>query len=246
VTRPLLLIACSGRKLAGTHRAIDLYQGVMFDVLRKWMPAENQPDVYIISAKHGLVHADALVESYEQPMTEERQRELIAKGLDVAQFEGKAFNEVFIAGGALYRAVADVYVALLRTARFLEAYARVRATSGGIGEQRGQLGVYLRTLGRQFKAGDMLVRREPMGAVTDQITLLQDVDHAEAKRVRTPAEGTLHIKVEFVGERQKINHRWQTPITHGLMDNEHIVRDYVLKADKLVDESEQGLQMRIF
>lgn len=147
MTRALLLIACSGAKLEGTHRAIDLYRGVMFDVLRKWMPAENAPDVYIISAKYGLVHAHMILPAYEQPMTMERQRALIAAGFDMRQFQGSCFDNVFIAGGAMYRAVADVYVGRLRAAGIIQPGAVVRATSGGIGKQRGQLGQWLRGLG---------------------------------------------------------------------------------------------------
>jgi hypothetical protein len=145
--RPLLLIACSGAKLEGRHKAIDLYKGVMFDVLRKWMPTEGvRPDVWIISAEHGLVHGDTMLDSYERPMNKDRQRELIDKGLDVDAFKGKDFNQVFIAGGDLYRGLAQTYVERLRQAGFIGQNADVQTVSGGIGEQRGQLGEYLRQL----------------------------------------------------------------------------------------------------
>jgi hypothetical protein len=234
VTRPLLIIACSGPKLAGVHRAIDLYQGVMFQVLRKWVPAAGAPDIYILSAKHGLVHSSALVESYEQPMTEDRQHELIAEGLLASAFLGKGFDEVFIAGGAMYRAVAEVYVARLRKAGFITKDAPVRSCSGGIGEQRGQLGAYLRELQARvplphFKKGDVLVRRKPYGAATDEITLLEDTDPIDGARVRTPAEGALHIKVQYVGDREKVGGRWRKPIRFGKMDNVDLLRNFVRK-----------------
>jgi hypothetical protein len=145
--RPLLLIACSGAKLDGRHKAADLYQGVMFDVLRKWMPTEGvRPDVYVISAEHGLVHGDTLLNSYERPMDKDRQRQLIDKGLDVNAFKGKDFNQVFVAGGELYRGLAQTYIERLRQAGFIGQNADVKTVSGGIGEQRGQLGEYLRQL----------------------------------------------------------------------------------------------------
>lgn len=242
MTRPLLLIACSGRKLSGTHRAIDLYHGVMFQVLRKWMPREAAPDVYIISALRGVVHADTRIATYEQPMTEERQQLLLARGAELVLFRGKHFNEVFIAGGAMYRAVAEVIVRDLLAAGVILPGAPVRTTSGGIGEQRGQLGAYLREVEARaplphYKRGDVLVRRVPLRAPngdsytapTDQLTLLEDTNPAEAARVRTPAEGTLLVRAEYVGERQKIDRRWRTPILSGQFDNVDLLRNYVLK-----------------
>lgn len=143
----LLLIACSAPKLKGTHRAIDLYRGVMFDVLRKWMPHEGQPDVFILSAKHGLLHADTPTESYEQPMTRERAATLMAQPLALETFQGKRYSEAFIAGGRAYRAIALTYLDQLREAGIVDPYGWVRMTEGGIGTQRGQLGEYLRGLG---------------------------------------------------------------------------------------------------
>lgn len=140
----LLLIACSAAKLEGTHRALDLYRGTMFSVLRKWMP-EAPPDICILSAKHGLLHADALTDSYEQPMTADRARELVAR-LPLAGFEGKRYSEVFIAGGRLYRELGRAYVAQLGAAGIISQDAPLKMTEGGIGTQRGQLGAYLRGL----------------------------------------------------------------------------------------------------
>lgn len=148
--KPLLLIACAEEKLAGRHRAIDLYQGALFDVLRKWMtrdaldPAKPALDVFVISAKHGLVPADREIDSYDQKMTAERQQELIARGQDLSLFFGKDYNEVFIAGSNLYKPVGEVYAEQLRKAGFVGHDAEIKTTDGYIGEQRGQLGEYLR------------------------------------------------------------------------------------------------------
>lgn len=147
MTAALLLIACSAPKLEGTHRAVDLYQGVMFSVLRKWMPREGQPDICILSAKHGLLHADTPTESYEQPMTLDRARDLSCQAIPLAGFAGKRYSEVFIAGGRAYRDLGESYVGQLRAAGIIERDAPIRMTEGGIGTQRGQLGKYLRDLG---------------------------------------------------------------------------------------------------
>jgi len=145
MTAALLLIACSAPKLEGTHRALDLYRGVMFSVLRKWMP-DNRPDICILSAKHGLIHADTLIENYEQPMTLDRARDLSTQAVPLVGFAGKRYSEVFIAGGRAYRALALTYLDQLREAGIVDPYGWVRMTEGGIGTQRGQLGEYLRGL----------------------------------------------------------------------------------------------------
>lgn len=146
--RPLLLIACSDAKKDGTHNALDLYQGVMFDVLRKWMPATEgaRPDVYVISAKHGLIHATKPTENYNQRMTPERQQELVDQGVDLAEFAGKNFSKVFIAGGQDYQPVAIAYVQQLQKAGHIAPGILPTATRGSIGIQRSQLGEYLRGL----------------------------------------------------------------------------------------------------
>lgn len=143
----LLIIACSGPKREGEHRAVDLYRGVMFNVLRKWLPREGAPDIYILSAKFGLVPADAIIPAYEQRMTKDRMLALASAGVHLPDFEGKRFNDVFIAGGALYRLLATTHIDQLRRAGIVMPGAAVCSTIGGIGQQRGQLGAYLRGLG---------------------------------------------------------------------------------------------------
>lgn len=147
--RPVVLISCSEPKLeGGPHRAVDLYQGGLFDVLRKWMPANNRPDVFIISAQHGLVHADTLLEHYEQPMTQDRLEALMRKGIGARDIGPKNFSQVFIAGSANYRELGQTYAERLRKAGFLAPDAKVlgSAAGAGIGTQRGDLADYLKQL----------------------------------------------------------------------------------------------------
>jgi hypothetical protein len=152
----LLLVACGGKKQTGAHPARELYTGALGGVMKKWMPAgAARPDVHIISAKHGLVHGDTVIESYDQRMTPARAKELAAQPLDLAAFKGKRYRDVFIAGGADYREVADAYVQQLRDAGVIAPDATVNATSGGIGEIRGQLGAYLRSIGDENGINDV-------------------------------------------------------------------------------------------
>jgi hypothetical protein len=208
--RPLLLIACSGAKLEGRHKAVDLYKGVMFDVLRKWMPTEGvRPDVWILSAEHGLVHGDTMLDSYERPMDKARQRQLIDKGLDVDAFKGKDFNQVFIAGGELYRDLAQTYIQRLRQAGFIGQNAAVNAVSGGIGEQRGQLGEYLRQLGANA-TDDTQVQSSSTEQLPNQLPDLAGqetalaIEEMEAKPVGDLSE-MFHAMIEEEAEAMGLN-----------------------------------------
>lgn len=63
------LVACSGDKRHGRHRAADLYQSTLFRKSREY--AEKNCDIwFILSARHGLVRPDDQIESYDQTLNE--------------------------------------------------------------------------------------------------------------------------------------------------------------------------------
>lgn len=65
-SRPLVIIPCGGSKLAGRHRARDLYTGGYFAAcLRYALRVTGPEDVRILSARYGLVRLDEPVDSYE-------------------------------------------------------------------------------------------------------------------------------------------------------------------------------------
>jgi hypothetical protein len=58
------LVACCGQKLKGSHRAADIYQSALFKKSRAW--AEKNCDTWaILSAKHGVLWPDDVVENYD-------------------------------------------------------------------------------------------------------------------------------------------------------------------------------------
>jgi hypothetical protein len=71
----LLLIACSSRKAAGVKRgrAWDIYDGRLFQVLKKALRDtagwQERLHVLIVSARYGVLRADALIDSYEERLT---------------------------------------------------------------------------------------------------------------------------------------------------------------------------------
>lgn len=107
--RRLLLLACSQRKCpdAGDLPAIERYDGPAYRVLRRYTQTNPQrtPDIYVLSAKFGLIRGDTPTPVYDFRMTPQRAQELSEevaaelRALDVR----RRYQSVFIHAGALYR-----------------------------------------------------------------------------------------------------------------------------------------------
>ncbi|MBK5052923.1 hypothetical protein IQ289_31560 [Burkholderia sp. R-70006] len=146
--RPVLLMACSAAKLDRAAPAIELYRGVMFGSYSAHVRRQAQPVVLILSALHGFVAADTLLEPYEQKMSRDRAEEMLAQ---LPRYMSDVIwptdaREVFLAGGMQYRRVMRAAIARLMTDGKMDASLPIAETSGGIGFQRSQLGRYLREL----------------------------------------------------------------------------------------------------
>lgn len=68
---PLVVIPCSGKKLEGRHKAIDLYQGVGYKSIVTSSRVRRGLDYHLafFSAKYGLVMADDKISDYEQKLS---------------------------------------------------------------------------------------------------------------------------------------------------------------------------------
>ena len=75
-----LILSCCQSKLQGTHKAIDLYQGKAFKLIRKENLLDTV-DVWILSAELGLIHSSEPISWYELKMNETRSIELIDQGI---------------------------------------------------------------------------------------------------------------------------------------------------------------------
>jgi N12 class adenine-specific DNA methylase len=189
----LVLIACSDAKGAAKAPAIDLYQGALFEVLRKWMP-KSAPGVAIVSAKHGLVFGDEELAPYDQKLTPERADELIAEGVPEGVEFAREVKDVFIAGSAEYQRVMRSLVAEMMDAGMIAKDASINSTSGGIGTQRGQLADYLKTLAAYEKAAQV-VKAEDAGAVSeDDFDAL--INEVQAERKAEPPAPTGLAKMQ--------------------------------------------------
>lgn len=137
----LLLLACSGTKLDRQARAIDLYQGVMYESYRAHLRRDAKPNVLILSARHGFLDPHEVIDPYDQRMTAQRADAMLA---DLPAFAGSAnwpaqIGKVLLAGGKEYRRV--MRAALAR--RYGVVPPWLQETVGGIGMQRSQLGAFL-------------------------------------------------------------------------------------------------------
>lgn len=169
----LLLLACSGDKRATAEgeqlSPIDLYTGAMYTVLRKWMPALDRCEIRILSAKHGLVTDQwPKLSTYDERMSRQKAEHLIAGGI-FGQFDGFGsfkrgtargsapadylrpahgfrYREIFVAAGAEYRQVFQAWILEMKDRGMLADDCVVTEVHGGIGEQRSQLGAWLRSI----------------------------------------------------------------------------------------------------
>ena len=93
-----LIVSCCQSKLPGTHKAIDIYQGKAFKLIREENLLDTV-DVWILSAELGLIHSSEMISWYELKMNETRSLELIDQGRPSVLPVG----EINIYGGKLYR-----------------------------------------------------------------------------------------------------------------------------------------------
>ena len=107
----LLIISCSRRKNPTSKKlpAIERYDGPIFQVLRKFLkecPKDARTlDVYILSAKFGLITLQQKIPYYDMQMNVQRATELNPKVIAAAQeiLARNCYDKVFICMGKHYR-----------------------------------------------------------------------------------------------------------------------------------------------
>lgn len=117
----LLIIACSRRKRSEGDLlpAIERYDGPAFRVLRRFLHSQPSAplDIYVLSAKYGLIPSDELIPDYDQKMTAERSRQLqlevIAKFEDILNV--KSYQKLCLCLGRDYFLALDKYDMLLKS-----------------------------------------------------------------------------------------------------------------------------------
>lgn len=133
--RHLLILACSQRKRLDTESlpAIERYDGPTFRLLRRFL--RKQPsaplEIYILSAKFGLIPSDYLIPNYDQRMTKTRSRQLQPEV--IAKFENilnaKSYQQLCICLGRDYFLALDKYDMLIKSG------LAVRIATGSLGKK---------------------------------------------------------------------------------------------------------------
>ena len=146
--RRLLLLACTSTKRADLHPipAIQRYDGPSFRMLRKWRAANAAAavhlDILILSARLGLIAADALISDYNERMTRARAAEL-REAVDTALTHTLAQRELYAA--TLVHLGQDYLPAIGQAMLATPACGFVSFTTGGIGVRLSQIKAWLTT-----------------------------------------------------------------------------------------------------
>ena len=139
----LLLLGCSETKVGTCGRlpAFQRYDGPVYRVYRKYLrddrDADSAVNLYVLSAKYGLISGDILIPDYDLQMTPERAEFLkpaVEKSLALV-LSLHRYDEIFVSMGKPYRnLVLDLMV----------LDPRVFIAEGGIGEKSSALYHWLR------------------------------------------------------------------------------------------------------
>ena len=102
----LLIISCTQKKKYVKSKAINLYDGASFRVLRKYLDEGNDGiEIRIISAKYGIIDKNKIIEPYDQKLTYEKAAEFKKKYVWEIKTLQKSFDDRLMVGGKNYRAV---------------------------------------------------------------------------------------------------------------------------------------------
>lgn len=150
-SRRVLLLACSATKRpdAGVLPAADRYDGPMFRSYRAGLAQlaeSHRPAAYVLSAEHGLIPVGQPIANYERRLDAERADELAGDAGQIMRLGAivAGADELYIAGGALYRSAVLRMLDALRSRGLLPAGLEIVAPAGlGIGEQRAALKKWL-------------------------------------------------------------------------------------------------------
>lgn len=83
--KKIVLISCVSRKQSHKAKAGELYASTLFRLSFKYAVSLSPADIYILSAKHGLLEPEREIEPYEQTLNNMRATELREWGNNILQ-----------------------------------------------------------------------------------------------------------------------------------------------------------------
>lgn len=144
--RHLLILPCSKEKNSATGLlpAIERYRGPFYRTVNK-TGQKNNLDITILSAKYGLIPANAPIEYYDLKMNEARAVELQTKVLQEfrTQLDGRRYDEIFINLGKQYmKALDGIQDYVPETTKLIIAEGRIGQRLKQMKEWLSSIGVY--------------------------------------------------------------------------------------------------------
>jgi uncharacterized protein DUF6884 len=141
--RSLLIVSCSQRKRSDPDflPALERYDGPIFRVLRRYLKEQSLAslDIFILSAKFGLISANQPIPNYDQRITllrvQELQADVITKLRDI--LSSKSYQEIYICMGKDYYRALDGYNSLV------SSDMSIKVAAGSPGKKLAQLHFWL-------------------------------------------------------------------------------------------------------
>jgi len=184
-----LILGCTQAKKAVSCRlsAIERYDGPTFRVLRKFLsegPSELQDvDVYVLSARHGLITGDTATDDYDLKMTERRASDIRRQTLeDLEEVFAQGYDEVFISLSRLYLQAIDGFDGLAPDG------TGITVSQAAMGRRLTELKHWLYQLSQSGLASE---RRQPAVRATGRATLRGQEIAATAKEAEALAQEAL-------------------------------------------------------
>lgn len=167
----LVLMACSATKIERPAPALELYDGPTWQTLRHHRGAIPTSNVLVLSGEYAFLGAGCTLAPYEARLTERKADFLIERGIhahntrfgaikpgrmpgsspfveagagDRLIVEPRPYRHVIACGAGDYGRVFESFLAGFKRDGLVDAGAMILRPAGGIGEQRGQLGQWLR------------------------------------------------------------------------------------------------------
>lgn len=171
----LFLMACSERKVETVLPVplLELYDGPTWQTMRThaWEGFSGS-QVLVLSGKFGWASGMTHSVAYNERISPQKVDALVARGANgqertskglitgwtpvqlIHRFGEQPWRAVVACGGKEYRRAFDAVIPELVELGYIDATAPIVKTEGGIGDQRGQLGQILRTIGTSLEYQD--------------------------------------------------------------------------------------------
>jgi hypothetical protein len=215
----LLILACSQRKRSdpGLLPAIERYDGPQFQVLRKFcreLPdTRKELNLYVVSARFGLIRGSELIPAYDYKMTKGRAQTLCLQTLKKFKtiIEQGSYDELFFNLGQSYLEVLSGYENLI------PSRMKVFVAQGSVGRRQGELRDWLYKYGL-LQAPSAAIHQGEARLRGIEITLSRDEVLALArKKLNDNHQGAGNYQVWYVQvDEKRVAPKWLVSQLTGL------------------------------